>query len=165
MIPLKLPGKLLFCSVLCLLEGLAAQCQGVMPFINGILFNKMKTENQFNYISVWHNYYPWANPSAVRKTQLKATLGTFLFMCFQWPGCFKGCTKCVLQDQPASGISTQTSRWHVVKSSWSRKPSKSFMGKCPMCLKCQRGTLFLLRKELHCRIHKWMIIVLLTGMW
>lgn len=57
-IPLKLLDKLLLCSALCLLEGLADQCQGVMPFINVIWFSKMKTENQFYNISIWHNYHP-----------------------------------------------------------------------------------------------------------
>lgn len=56
-IPLKWLGKL-FCSILCLLEGPAAQCQGVIPFINVIWFNKMKTEDQFSNISIWHNYHP-----------------------------------------------------------------------------------------------------------
>lgn len=91
---------------------------------------------------------------AVRKTQLKAALGTFLFLCFHWPGYFKGCTKCVLQEQSESGISTQTYRWHSVKFSCSRKPSKSFMGKWPMCFKCPSAA-FLLSEELHCRMHKW----------
>lgn len=57
-IPLKWSGKFLLCSVLCLLEGQAAQCQGVRPFINRIWFNKMKTEYKFNNISIWHNYHP-----------------------------------------------------------------------------------------------------------
>lgn len=101
-IPSKWSGKFLLCSVLCLLEGQAAPCQGIRPFINVIWFNKMKTENQFNNISIWHKlpsfYSCWANLPVLRKTHLKATLATFLFMCFHWPGYFKGCTKWVLQE-------------------------------------------------------------------
>lgn len=42
----------MFFSVLCLLEELAAQHQGAMPFINVIWFNKIKIENQFHNISI-----------------------------------------------------------------------------------------------------------------
>lgn len=98
------------------------------------------TLSQYNIISIPPQLL--SSPPGVREAQLKAALGTFLFMFFQWHGSLKGHTECVLQEQPASGISTQTYRWHLLKYSWNRKPSKSFMGKCPMCLKCQRGLYF-----------------------